>query len=909
MILKRILKRKPRSGSPSPREKPAVADPSAELRALLNGADRRGGARLRELLAAGAEGLALDQRLEGLRHCGDAVLQAYVARNGRETELRLAAVELVNGERLLEEVALHDRAARVRQRAVSRLQSRAALEKVWKEARGQDARVAREARRRLDALESAEASASAARNAFHTLCEEAEQLAETVAADAVEAAAHRLRNRWQSQPTAAPAELQQRFGQALDMALSQLQADRERRQPVLARIRALDELAAEVVRASAETLAQVQHAMEQLEQEPLPEPLPDDLRQPLQASRDVLQQWLEDMRAWFAHQGSIEAMLDALDDPAEQHDLAHRRHLEEQLEALPWRTPLPEPNRLREARERLAEVDTSQSPAVARSPADRREPDDRLKPIRQALQAVLPEAGKALDEGDLRRARRLLNRAQHKAEHLPRRERQQFDEQLRPLLARAQELQDWRRFAVLPKQEALCERMEALASSPLEPQEQVDAIQALRAEWKAMGGSDSRESRKLWERFQAAAEQAFEPCRVWFQEQREIRKQHLRERERIVDQLERFLQTEGWAETPVADLERIHATAKAEWRAASPVDPQAARGAKRRFRKAMDQLGEVLGAHRQAVREEKKQILDEARTLGEQENLAAAASRARELQSRWRELPSLPMGEERRRHRELRAACDQVFQQLRERHSEQDQRRKKELQQAETLCQRLEDAASGHAEAGPLRQLLGEVRRDWSGLPAASRKGLENRFRKAEKAVVDQLEEYRRAEWLDDLKPVQRAAALVREAEALLQGKDPAHADALVEEWQQLAPATLPDMLNQRWQQASQLREQGASLDPERLTQVQDIRRRLCVELEILAGMDSPEPDQELRMRLQVERLSASLGHQATETIHADDLERLVQGWYLLGPWPLDADGAWEARFARALRRASGVHG
>lgn len=909
MILKRILKRKTRSGSSSePAARPVSADPAAELDSLLAAVDRREAARLRELLAAGADGLSVEKRLDGLRRCSDPVLLAYVARNGREAELRLTAVDLVNGERLLEEVALHDRVSKVRQRAVARLEGREALEKVWKEARGQDARVAREARRRLDALESAEARVSAARDAHSQLCTEAEQLAETVSVDAIEAAVQRLRNRWDSQPIAASAELEQRFRKALDGALGHLQADRELRQPVQARIRALDELAAEVARAHADTVAHVQHALQQLDREALPQGVPEDLVQPLNDSRQRLEHWLEDMRAWFAHQGSIEAMLDALDDPAERDNPAHRRHLEQQLDVLPWRTGLPEPERLQQARQRLR-AEAGQPPADNnRRGQAHNDRDARLQPIRQALQAMVPEAGKALDEGDLRRARRLLNRAQHKAEGLPRKERQQVDEQLRPLQARAQELQDWRRFAVLPKQEGLCERMEALGADPLPPREQVDAIQALRAEWKALGGSDSRESRRLWERFQAAADQAFEPCRAWFQEQRRLRKRNLQERERIVDQLDLFLQTDGWADTRVEDLERIHATAKAEWREASPVDPQAARGVKRRFRKAMDQLGEVLSSHRQAVREEKKELLEEARSLAEQDDLAACAGRARELQARWRELPALPMGEERRRHRELRAACDRVFQQLRERHADQDQRRQQERREAENLCQRLEDAAASHAELEPLGKLLAQVRRDWSSVPAGPRKALENRFRKAEKAVATQLEALRRAEWLNGLKPLQQAANLVRQAEALSQGQQVSSPDGLVQEWQQLSLIELPDALEQRWEQAVALREQGGAFDAGQLAQAEETRRRLCVELEILAGVESPEPDQELRMRLQVERLSASLGHQQSETVHAGDLEQLVHDWYLLGPWPLDADSGWETRFDRALRVAVGGH-
>ncbi len=901
MILKRILKRKKdaRPGVSPAQRVSSVPSPAAELDALLADPDPDPG-RLRELLAAGGEGVPLERRLAAIAESSDSVLLAYLARNGREMDVRLAAVDRVSGERLLEEVAVHDRIARVRQRAVARLEGRESLERVWRECRGKDARVAREARHRLDALERAEAAAAATRTAHEQLCIEAEALGGE-SLDKLEAAVERLRNRWQALPLQAPDALRARFDQALASALDRRHNLAQRERPWRSELEALQTLRAGIVHPDAETVERVRHQLDTGESLPDDGDIPAELRSGVRKAREELRHWMEDMLSWFGHQGSVAAMLEALDDPAERENPAHARHLAEQLRQLPWRTGLPEPALLRQARERDASNGKPPARSVSAAGDAVEGKEARLHPVRQAVQAMLPEVEQALQDGDLRRARRLLNRLRHKAEGLPGREHHEVEERLRPLSARVQELQDWRRFAVLPKQEALCDRMQQLADQPMAPEAQLEAIQGLRQEWKALGGSDSRETRALWERFQHAADAAFEHCREWIESQRLERQNNLHERERICAQLEDFLRNGDLAGASLPDLERIHATAKAEWRQASPVDPQASRSVKRRFRKAMDRLGEALGEHRHAVRDVKKQLLDEARDLAQQENLPAAAGRAREIQARWRELPPLPSGEEHRRHRELRAACDQVFQSLRKQHAAVDERRQEELEQAEAFCERMQQAAGRERDERRLETLLTELRRDFSAYPGSVRKSLRKRFDAAESALLDALAAQRERVWAERIEMLQQAATDVRELELAVQRKNGSAAED-EPGWLNAAFEAL-DTLHERWERANELLRRGHGFPAEELREADEARRVLCVQLELLLGEASPAEDRELRMRLQVERLSASLRHQADDESDAERLHELARRWYELGPWPQESAEAWEARFSALLAR------
>lgn len=79
------------------------------------------GDRLRTLLVGGSPGLPLSEREALLADCDAPTLIAHVARRGREPAIRLAAVRLASGERLLSEIIQEDSDPAVREAAKVRL--------------------------------------------------------------------------------------------------------------------------------------------------------------------------------------------------------------------------------------------------------------------------------------------------------------------------------------------------------------------------------------------------------------------------------------------------------------------------------------------------------------------------------------------------------------------------------------------------------------------------------------------------------------------------------------------------------------------------------------------------------------------------------------------------------------------
>ena len=81
-------------------------------------------------------------------------------------------------------------------------------------------------------------------------------------------------------------------------------------------------------------------------------------------------------------------------------------------------------------------------------------------------------------------------------------------------------------------------------------------------------------------------------------------------------------------------------------------------------------------------------------------------------------------------------------------------------------------------------------------------------------------------------------------------------------------------------------------------------RRRLCLELEVLAGVESPPEDQAARMALRVERLGRSLVEGGSHGAVSAERRRLERAWYTCGPVAPEHAETLAARFERALGAA-----
>lgn len=868
-------------------------------------------ARYRQLLAGGAETADFTARLAELESDGldDSVL-VYVARRGREPELRLAALERLQTVAVLEEIALHDQMPKVRLAAVQRLavlKSPEALERVMRLSREQDRRVARVARDSLARLQEEQAAAEEARREREQICAALEALA---AAETVhEAEQLRLQNRWNAVAGPIEPELLQRYQAALAACLERAAqaavVAAEEPQPAEPAPGAadddLDALLEELHRQptpTAELLARVRAELERHEAVAAAERRPQLV---------LLRDYTVAAAAYLQHATELEALIgspSAGTEPSLQELERLAGRLQSVLAAVPWRLALPPPAILQEARA-LAEKTAAE---LERVKALQRQVERELEQTLAALSA-------SLDGGHLRESQRLLARAQRLLERLSGGAHRRFERRLKRAAARVRELQDWRRFATVPKLQSLCEQMEALVEADLPAPELAVRIQRLREEWRATGGSAvAPEGQRLWERFRAAGEQASARCRDYFAEQAQLRQRNLELRRQIVEQLDQFVAQADWPRLELDGLEAIRSRARAEWQAAVPVDRRAGRELESRFEALMEALTEQIRAKQQQSRERKEAIVERARQLLELEDARAAAEQAKALQAEWQAAGRAQPSVERRLWREFRRLCDQVFARRDAARSQVQQEVATRLQAAEALCAQAEALLrEAMVEPEELTERLAALRQELEALrplPRAPAGQFNRRLRAVERALTERQRRARLDRERQAMAAAYARAALCAELEqAALAGGAVAPED-WQQRWQAQAEVSgeLQARLESRWRRALAAASGERAFSDDELAANLDARWDLCLWMEILAGVESPPAEQERRLSVQVQRLANGLamGGQLTP---ADQVRAIEAEWLAAGPMPpTEQAAALAARFEAAHAAARERH-
>jgi DNA repair protein SbcC/Rad50 len=484
------------------------------------------------------------------------------------------------------------------------------------------------------------------------------------------------------------------------------------------------------------------------------------------------------------------------------------------------------------------------------------------------------------------------------------------------LSARLQELKDWQNFVTGPKRQELCEQVESLAEHPLEPKLQADRIKALRRAWNALGPITHYRDRRLLDRFNAAAERAFEPCRAFFESEADQRRFNMEQREVICNELERYLHGTDWTHPDWKAAERILHTAQNEWRKFYPVDRSAGRKTQQRFEALCDDLHGYLKAEWDRNIAAKEAIVGEAGQLrdslhAQPAELHAVIERAKALQRAWRGVGVTPRGPDQRLWKAFRHACDDIFGFRDESRQARHQAVEDMTSRAEALCdefqRRLESAAGSSVDAGALSALrrdldsLGELPRDAHqrvqrrvrDLEAAHRRAVQEEQRRRGAAEIVMLQHLDQHIGLLELAvargEIQSIDALQDRLAALADGSGDLADRALVPRIHALERTLIQQEHARFGALAAAAGEQ---------------RHRLAIEAEIRAGLNSPAEDQQRRLALQVERLNQGF-KQPVRTDADDDPLALARRWCLLGPWDSDAEALSERFFSACVQRAA----
>lgn len=820
-------------------------------------------------LLAGKHALSpeLPERLARVRTLQSPQMLATLIRDGEPVELKQAAVEQLNDELYLEEIALRSPIARLRVAAAEKLTLPEILRLVEKETKGHDKAVWRIVHDKLAEL----GQEHKEREAEERRREEIVEAMETHARSAMAPLYRPRRDALVEQWRALAAEATPAQAERLETALM-LCDQRIEEQAAIERAAAEQAEAADELQATLDTFEQVRAELRSTADYDRPS-LAAVLRiQGLrwEAASALCTPTADQQRRYQTLADDLSALLTALDhldnltaDLAAAVAADDAARWQSLTATVAWPTDFPAPAVLRER-------PRGTTPAVDTPPAAKQAADVR---------AVLAELERAIEAGQLRDVQHQLRRARD----MVRTAGVSHDAAWHTLEARAKELVDWASYAVLPRKEALVGDMNALAANPAgDPEAQADKVKALREAWKALGQVGQAEEQELRDRFEAAAELAYAPCRAHFAALAEQRQENLRRRESICDELEQATA----AATSWEILEGALKHARQAWRGTNPVDRDQAKPVQERFDRLNRATEARISELDHQIRAAKEELIARADALRASSDARAACEEAKQLQTAWKTVGLARPGTERSLWKRFRAACDALFAVREQQYQERRQARESVLAEADGLLAAL--TALAQDETSPPEQLhpqLAELDRQFNALrlPKPVLHERRDQWRRELVAARRKLDEQgsRRRD--------QAFAELAAQLVALAAGEQ----SVIGAEDAPWLPA-LRTRLDQDSTLSAAARQHAEETEAEAKAQA-------CLWLEILSDSPSPEACSRQRMQLQMDRLA----RRGNEAAGPRDAQAAWQEYARLHA-PATVCAALDARAVACLRRLYG---
>ena len=413
-------------------------------------------------------------------------------------------------------------------------------------------------------------------------------------------------------------------------------------------------------------------------------------------------------------------------------------------------------------------------------------------------------------------------------------------------------LAEWKQWANVGVQAALCQRLEKLASVD-DDVNLAKQFKVIVSEWGQASDIPRGEGEALWQRFKMAHDAVYERVQAQLSRDEVQRRENITQKAALCEEAERLVESTDWVKTAqrLTDLQE-------QWKQVGAGPQKQEREVWNRFRAA---TGRFFKRRRDDLVERKQvwtknaalkeELCGKAEALTEEMNLDAAKATVRRLQGEWKQVGPVRRSRSDGLWRRFRAACDNVYTRAQE---AVDAQFTAQISARVSLCERIElltggktalAEAAGAEETGgktepaetagveetggktesaeapsDLTDTVMKVREEWRQLPVIPQSQGRNLTRRFETAITQVVERYPAAFVGTSLDPERNLPVLerlCRQVEALLEQ----------EEGSQGTEASPAEILARQLREALATNTMGARVDPEikRKTDVDLVRR------------------------------------------------------------------------------------
>lgn len=455
-------------------------------------------------------------------------------------------------------------------------------------------------------------------------------------------------------------------------------------------------------------------------------------------------------------------------------------------------------------------------------------------------------------------------------------------ERLSALLPRHDELRRWQQWASQQRRQAICASIESLAATNPHPDALASRVREAREEWRRLDLAENTDAADagIARRFNAICHRALKPAKGYFDKRDQLRRQHS-------DEIENVLRSVAALPDAITDWNaagNLRRELGVILRSLDDVDPRERTALAKRIKEAVGTLAPRIETHERDVETAKQRLIARATAL----QTADGRGVARQVQDLQREWTSLGHGQRRtdqRQWQEFRKACDGVFSGLDAARKQRDEQTHAAAQSARQV---LADLAALTGENGlsrnDIKSSLRELEVRWQSLERPARE-LEQQHRK----LVDEIESGLRAAARNErFARFHDALATYAAVRSLENGTQPGEGELLRVD----RGAASDEMALALAERRARAEARVDSSDAD-----EDHARDLLIELEFIAGLETPEEDRARRMNYQLQRLASHMRERSRDSAEKS-LANALARWFAQSP----QHESLETRFLRAAR-------
>lgn len=523
---------------------------------------------------------------------------------------------------------------------------------------------------------------------------------------------------------------------------------------------------------------------------------------------------------------------------------------------------------------------------------------ERLHAAQEQLSSLLTFFDLALEKGDIRLARQQNTQIEILKQQLAGNILKNTISLLEESEKKYAELIRWQRWSNNQRRIQLCNEIEELIGSGLHPDALAAKIRDARNEWRQLDHAEGVEQNTastptlgLTKRFKAICHRAIKPAQPYFEKRDELRRSHTEQIEALIGRYKAIsLDSTDWKA-----MRQLRTEVATALRDVNRIDPRVRIELTKQLKDAMTESGIRLVTHEEDVEKAKSQLIKQAEILIQSDDVSAAVRTVPELQKRWKAAGNGRRRADQSQWETFHQACNAVFLKqtaLREQRTAEITARRT---QAEALIQEINALPTQfNQEATPILRRLKEIESQWQTLSVEDR-DLKNQFRSVRETVIQACEKYQREERLSRYKAALTKYQLLREVEY---GQISFEKAAV--QWRELiaSSSSLEEPIKARFDALeSTSANTHNTIDDQR--NIIESARQLLIELEILAQIESPATERQLRMDHQVARLTDRLRDKQNNPIE-EDFTNVLRAWFLLPAISTDISKIFNVRFDNA---------